>query len=156
MTTAVGKPITFFQAHSTEGMINSKTWQHWTVLYFYPKDMTPGCTRESEDFRDNIKEFNQRQCRVFGVSRDSLVSHERFCKKLELPFPLISDSNEHICQLFDVIKTKNNYGKISEGIERSTFLIDPENILRFEWRKVKVDGHGAAVLQKLKEFQDGK
>jgi len=122
----------------------------WLVLYFYPKDATPGCTLEGQDFRDKFKEFANLNAKVFGISRDSLKAHERFKEKEQFPFELISDSEEALCQYFDVIKMKSMYGKQVRGIERSTFLIDPKGILRFEWRKVKVPGHVDEVLETLK------
>jgi peroxiredoxin Q/BCP len=121
------------------------------VLYFYPKDSTPGCTLEGQDFRDNIRKFRARQTVIIGVSRDSIKSHENFRKKQCFPFDLISDSEEKLCAIFDVIKEKNMYGKKVLGIERSTFLIDEQGILRSEWRKVKVDGHVEEVLQAVKD-----
>lgn len=120
------------------------------VLYFYPKDNTPGCTRESQDFRDNLRKFKARNTVVLGVSRDSLKSHESFREKQCLPFDLLSDEDEKLCTLFDVIKDKNMYGKKVRGIERSTFLIDEQGVLRREWRKVKVDGHVEEVLDAVK------
>jgi thioredoxin-dependent peroxiredoxin len=122
------------------------------VLYFYPKDNTPGCTRESQDFRDNMRKFKARNAVVLGVSRDSLRSHENFREKQCLPFDLLSDEDEKLCKLFDVIKDKNMYGKKVRGIERSTFLIDEQGTLRREWRKVKVDGHVEEVLDAVKEI----
>lgn len=119
------------------------------VLYFYPKDSTPGCTQEAQDFRDHYAQFETLNTVIFGTSRDSVKSHENFKCKQELPFDLISDSDEALCQLFDVLKMKNMYGKQVRGIERSTFLINPEGILIHEWRKVKVAGHCLAVLEKL-------
>ena len=119
------------------------------VLYFYPKDSTPGCTQEAQDFRDHYAQFEMLNTVIFGISRDSVKSHENFKCKQELPFDLISDSDEAICQLFDVLKMKNMYGKQVRGIERSTFLINAEGILTYEWRKVKVAGHCLAVLEKL-------
>ena len=116
------------------------------VLYFYPRDDTPGCTIEGKDFRDHHAEFGRRGVRVLGVSRDSLASHTKFQAKYELPFELVSDADEKLCQQFDVIKDKNMYGKKVRGIERSTFLVDSDGVLRKEWRKVKVDGHVAQVL----------
>lgn len=121
----------------------------WIVLYFYPKDATPGCTLESQAFRDHHAEFLAKNAVVLGVSRDSLTSHEKFKTKECLPFELIADTDEQLCQQFDVIKMKSMYGKSVRGIERSTFLIDPEGILRHEWRKVKVDGHVKEVLDTL-------
>jgi len=116
------------------------------VLYFYPKDNTPGCTNESTDFRDLHYEFVAADCKVFGISRDSLKSHERFKEKLGLPFDLISDVDEVACSAFDVIRLKNMYGKQVRGIERSTFLIDTEGNIVQAWRSVKVPGHAQAVL----------
>ncbi len=116
------------------------------VLYFYPKDDTPGCTTESAAFRDLHAEFAAAGCRVLGVSRDSLASHQRFKNKLALPFDLLSDADEALCQQFGVIKLKNMYGKQVRGIERSTFLIDANGVLRKEWRGVKVPGHADEVL----------
>lgn len=117
-----------------------------TVIYFYPKDNTPGCTTEGSDFRDLYKDFQKAGCDIYGVSKDSLRSHENFRKKLGLPFELISDEDETFCRLFDVIKLKKMYGREFEGIERSTFLIDTDGKLRTEWRKVKVKGHASDVL----------
>jgi len=120
------------------------------VLYFYPKDSTPGCTREGQDFRDQHAKFKRRGAVILGVSRDSVKSHENFKKKQGFPFDLLSDSDEKVCRLFDVIREKNMYGKKVMGVERSTFLIDDRGVLRQQWRKVKVDGHVEEVLQALK------
>ncbi|MBV0932195.1 peroxiredoxin [Marinobacterium weihaiense] len=120
------------------------------VIYFYPKDSTPGCTTEGQDFRDLYEEFQSLDTEIFGVSRDGLRSHENFKAKQSFPFELISDKDETLCQLFDVIKLKKMYGKEHLGIERSTFLIDKEGVLRKEWRKVKVKGHVAEVLEAVK------
>ena len=122
------------------------------ILYFYPKDSTPGCTREGQDFRDNIRKFTARKTKVFGISRDSIKSHDKFKSVQCFPFDLLSDEDEKLCRLFDVIKDKNMYGKKVRGIERSTFLIDENGILRAEWRKVKVDGHVEDVLEQLKNL----
>lgn len=119
------------------------------ILYFYPKDHTSGCTCEAENFRDHYADFENKGAVILGVSRDSLNSHKKFKESLQLPFELISDKNEHLCQLFDVIKPKTMYGKPVRGIERSTFFIDPQGILRHEWRKVKVDGHVKEILNLL-------
>ena len=116
------------------------------VIYFYPKDNTPGCTTEGQDFRDQMKAFAELDTEIFGVSRDGLKAHENFRKKFEFPFHLISDKDETLCQLFDVIKLKKLYGKEHMGIERSTFLIDQDGVLRKEWRGVKVPGHVDEVL----------
>jgi len=122
------------------------------VLYFYPKDSTPGCTTESQGFRDDYLKFRRRNTVILGVSRDSLRSHENFRAKHGFQFDLISDSEEQLCKLFDVIKEKNMYGRKVLGIERSTFLIDEEGILVREWRKVKVKGHVEEVLEAVKEL----
>ena len=119
------------------------------VLYFYPRDNTPGCTSEGEDFRDNLKSFAKKNTLIFGISKDTLKSHENFKDKFNFPFELISDPEEKICKLFDVIKEKSMYGKKYMGIERSTFLIDSNGKLIEEWRKVKVKGHVEEVLSAL-------
>ncbi len=121
------------------------------VLYFYPKDSTPGCTLEGQDFRDNKRKFSARNTIILGVSRDSVKSHENFKSKQSFTFELISDPDEKLCKQFDVIKEKNMYGKKHMGIERSTFLIDEEGILTQEWRKVKVKGHIEEVLEEIKK-----
>lgn len=122
------------------------------VLYFYPKDHTPGCTTEGQDFRDMHEDFLAADTLVFGISRDSLRTHENFRAKQSFPFELISDADETLCHLFDVIRQKQLYGKQYQGIERSTFLIDREGVLRREWRKVKVPGHVAEVLEAAREL----
>lgn len=120
------------------------------VLYFYPKDNTPGCTLEGQDFRDNKRKFSARNTVILGVSRDSVKSHENFKSKQSFSFDLLSDPDEILCKQFDVIKEKNMYGKKVIGIERSTFLIDENGVLVKEWRKVKVKGHVKEVLEELK------
>ena len=122
------------------------------VLYFYPKDSTPGCTTEGQDFRDNYAKFKRQNTIVLGVSRDSIKSHENFRSKQKFPFDLLSDEDEILCNLFDVIKMKNMYGKMVRGIERSTFLIDDKGKLRQEWRKVKVADHVDEVLAAVKSM----
>jgi peroxiredoxin Q/BCP len=122
------------------------------VLYFYPKDSTPGCTTEAGQFRDLHPEFQRANCTVLGVSRDTLRSHENFKAKLALPFELLSDTEETLCTLFNVIKQKKLYGKEVRGIERSTFLIDGQGVLRRAWRGVKTDGHAAAVLEAVRQL----
>ena len=119
------------------------------VLYFYPRDNTPGCTSESIDFRDNFKSFQKKNTLIFGISKDSLSSHEKFKEKFNFPFELISDPEEKVCSAFDVIKEKSMYGKKYLGIERSTFLIDSKGKLKKEWRKVKVKGHVEEVLNSV-------
>ena len=120
------------------------------ILYFYPKDNTPGCTTEACDFRDNIKEINDLNAIVIGISKDNLNSHNKFIEKFNLPFVLLSDEDKVVCELYDVIKEKNMYGKKVLGIERSTFIIDENGILTNEFRKVKVKNHIQEVLSTLK------
>ncbi len=120
------------------------------VIYFYPKDNTPGCTTEGQDFRDLHAKFRRQDSVILGVSRDSVASHEKFRDKQKLPFDLISDPDEKLCKKFDVIKEKTLYGRKFMGVERSTFLIDATGKLRREWRKVKVKGHAADVLEAVK------
>jgi peroxiredoxin Q/BCP len=122
------------------------------VIYFYPKDMTGGCTRESQDFRDLYSAFRKAGVDIVGVSRDSVKSHDKFIDKEKLPFPLLSDADEKLCKQFDVIQEKSLYGKKYLGIERSTFLLDGTGILRREWRKVKVPGHAEEVLEAAKSL----
>ena len=132
---------------TNDSLIGSKT-----VIYFYPKDNTPGCTTEGQNFRDAIQEFKDSNTNIYGVSRDSLRTHENFKKKHEFPFELISDPEETFCKLFDVIKLKKLYGKEHMGIERSTFLIDEKGVLKQEWRKVKVKEHVTEVLEACKSL----
>ena len=120
------------------------------VIYFYPKDDTPGCTTEGQGFRDHYKAFRKAGAEIVGVSRDSVASHEKFKAKHEFPFDLISDPDETLCNIFDVMKEKNMYGRKYLGVERSTFLVDEKGVLRQEWRKVKVPGHVEAVLEAVK------
>jgi thioredoxin-dependent peroxiredoxin len=122
------------------------------VIYFYPKDMTSGCTLESQDFRDLHSAFRKAGTDIVGVSRDSVKSHDRFVEKEKLPFPLLSDADEKLCKLFDVIHEKSLYGKKYLGIERSTFLLDGTGALRQEWRKVRVRGHVEEVLEAAKSL----
>ncbi len=122
------------------------------VIYFYPKDMTSGCTRESQDFRDLHGAFRKAAVDIVGVSRDSVKSHDKFTEKEKLPFPLLSDEDEKLCKQFDVIQEKTLYGRKYLGIERSTFLLDGTGILRREWRKVKVAGHAEEVLEAAKSL----
>lgn len=122
------------------------------VLYFYPKDMTPGCTNESQAFRDLNADFQRAGAVILGVSRDSLASHEKFRAKHDLPFDLLSDPDEALCRQFDVIRPKALYGRKFLGVERSTFLIDEDGKLRREWRKVRVRGHAAEVLDAVRDL----
>ena len=123
------------------------------VLYFYPKDNTPGCTSEGQQFRDLYPEFQKLGCALYGVSRDSLKSHESFKAKMSFPFELLSDGEETACRLFDVIKMKNMYGRKVRGIERSTFVIDAKGVVRREWRGVKVPGHAQEVFECVKTLK---
>jgi peroxiredoxin Q/BCP len=149
MAVELDKPVADFQVQATSDQavsLSALKGQH-VVIYFYPKDSTPGCTTEGQGFRDQYADFKAANTVVFGVSRDSLKSHENFKAKQEFPFELISDKDESLCQLFDVIKLKKLYGKEYLGVDRSTFLIDKDGVLRKEWRGVKVPGHVAAVLE---------
>ena len=123
------------------------------VLYFYPKDNTPGCTTEGCDFKKNHLKFKRRNTVILGISRDTIASHENFKAKFKFPFDLLSDANEKACQLFDVIKEKNMYGRKVIGVERSTFLIDEDGKLQREWRRVKVKGHVEVVLEAVLALQ---
>jgi peroxiredoxin Q/BCP len=154
MTVAVGKKIPAFSLPATgDQTISSKDLLgHPYVLYFYPRDNTPGCTSEGEDFRDHYAKFRRRKVTVLGISRDSVRSHERFKAKYDFPFELLADEDEKLCSLFDVMKQKNMYGKKVRGIERSTFLVDATGKLRRQWRKVKIDGHVAEVLEAIREL----
>lgn len=147
MTVTVGQPVPDFTAEATGGPIRlGDLGGSKVVLYFYPKDNTPGCTNESSDFRDHAARFKSAGAVILGVSRDSLKSHANFKAKLELPFELISDAAESLCNQFDVIRMKNMYGKQVRGIERSTFVIGADGVLAREWRGVKVPGHVEEVL----------
>jgi thioredoxin-dependent peroxiredoxin len=125
----------------------------WLVLYFYPKDSTPGCTTEGLDFNALLPKFKRANAAVLGVSRDSVKSHDNFCARQGFRFPLVSDADEKLCKAFDVIHEKNMYGRKVLGVVRSTFLIDPQGRLAAEWRGVKVPGHAQAVLDALKAAQ---
>ena len=128
----------------------SKSKDKFLVLYFYPKDNTPGCTTESTQFRDVHPKFQKLGCGIYGISRDSLKSHENFKAKFEFPFDLLSDTEEKACALFGVIKMKNMYGKQVRGIERSTFILDAKRAILREWRGVKVPGHVQEVFEFVK------
>jgi len=149
MTVELNQPVADFTAEATnETTVNLQALKGKNVvIYFYPKDNTPGCTTEGQDFRDNHAAFEAANTVIFGVSRDSLRVHTNFKAKHEFPFELISDPEEALCKHFDVIKLKKNYGREYMGIERSTFLINAEGVLVQEWRKVKVKGHVAEVLE---------
>lgn len=146
--------IPAFRLEATGGKQISDADLHGTptVLYFYPRDNTPGCTDESRDFAAHHSEIVRHGFQVFGVSRDDLKSHERFKAKLKLPFDLISDPEESLCQALDVMRDKNMYGRKVRGIERSTFMVDGNGIIRKIWRKVKVPGHVDEVLDSIKTW----
>ena len=152
---AIGKPVTDIKLTLTGGntaKLSDYKGQN-LVIYFYPKDNTPGCTTEGQDFRDNYTKFRRRNTVVIGVSRDSVASHDKFKEKQKFPFELVSDPDEKLCKKFDVIKEKNMYGKKVMGIERSTFVLDDKGVLRAEFRKVKVAGHDDAVLEEIKKIK---
>jgi len=151
MKPEIGKKAPPFLGPATDGnLLSLESFKgKWVILYFYPKDNTPGCTQEGNDFTEHFKAFRKRNAEVVGVSRDSVSCHASFKEKFSFPFELISDEDEKICKTYDVIKEKNMYGKKSMGVERSTFLIDPSGTLVHEWRKVRVSGHVEAVLARL-------
>ena len=143
----IGKRIPDVSGDSTAGRWRLQDAGGTTlVLYFYPRDNTSGCTKEGEAFRDLAAEFRKAKTLVIGVSPDGVASHDRFKQKYRFPFELLADPEQQVCKLFDVIREKSMYGKKYLGVVRSTFLLDAQGVLRQEWRKVKVDGHAAAVL----------
>ena len=152
MTPALNKALPEFEALATGGVkFTPQAYAGQTViLYFYPKDNTPGCTTEAMQFRDHHKELVAAGAVVFGVSRDNMASHEKFKQALDLPFELIADTEEKLCHMFGVVKNKIMYGKKVKGIERSTFLIGPDGLLVQEWRGLKVPGHVDEVLKAVK------
>ena len=154
MTVKINRKIKKFTAVATNETIvsSSDLLGKNYIIYFYPKDNTPGCTQEGEDFRDSYKDFKKIKIEIFGVSRESIRSHEGVKEKFNYPFELISDPDEKLCELFDVIKEKSMYGKKYMGIERSTFLINKDGKLSAEWRKVKVNGHAIEVLEEVKKI----
>lgn len=141
-------PVPDFELPATSGKTFKLSDFHGQrlVIYFYPKDSTPGCTSQGQQFRDSYASFQAANTEIFGISRDNMKSHERFKEKFGFPFELLSDTEETACELFSVIKMKNMYGRQVRGIERSTFLIDETGVLQHEWRKVKVEGHAQNVL----------
>ena len=151
MTTTTGMKVPNFTASATgdKEFTLSDHAGKYVVLYFYPKDNTPGCTNESIQFNELSTQFKKKNYVIFGISRDSIKSHENFKSKYDFQFELISDPDESVCKMFDVIKMKNMYGKQVRGIERSTFLIGPEGTVVQEWRKVKVPGHAQEVLDSI-------
>lgn len=148
-TVEIDKPVPDFavQATSDKDIVLSKLKGWKVVLYFYPKDNTPGCTTEGLDFRDYYEDFKKAKTVVFGVSKDTLKSHEQFKAQHNFPFELISDTDAYLCRMFEVIQLINLQGKQIPGVERSTFLIDSNGVLRKEWRKVRVNGHVEEVLE---------
>ena len=155
MAIVVNKPLPEFEALATGDTKVTNTYHlgQAVVLYFYPKDNTPGCTTEAMQFRDKFKDFEKAGAVVFGVSRDNMKSHDDFKEKLELPFELIADTEEKMCHMFGVVKNKIMYGKKVKGIERSTFLINADGILVQEWRGLKVPGHVDEVLKAVKALK---
>ena len=155
MTPVINKPVPEFEALATSGVKFTPSAFHGqaVVLYFYPKDNTPGCTTEAMQFRDQHKDFVKAGAVVFGVSRDNMASHEKFKTNLELPFDLIADTEEKLCHMFGVVKNKIMYGKKVKGIERSTFLMDAGGVMRAEWRGIKVAGHVEEVLKAVKALK---
>lgn len=155
MAGSIGDRIPDFQlpAYPDQTITHQNLMGQWTVLYFYPRDNTPGCTQESIAFQAALDQFHNHQTQVIGVSRDSLASHQKFAQKFALSFPLISDSEGYLCQQFSVLKEKMNYGKRYIGIERSTFLINPQGVIAYEWRKVSVNHHVETVLAQLKQLR---
>lgn len=148
----LNQPVPDFELPSTgdKNFILSAVKGKNIVVYFYPKDDTPGCTTEGQQFCDNYQEFQNCNCIIVGISRDTVKSHENFKEKMTFPFELLSDTDETACKLFNVIKMKNMYGKQVRGIDRSTFVLDTKGILRREWRSVKVPGHVDEVLDFVK------
>ncbi|MDF3024439.1 MAG: thiol peroxidase, Bcp-type [Alphaproteobacteria bacterium] len=154
MTLKVGDKLPAFKGETDKGPISAKDLKGSNaVIYFYPKDDTPGCTIEACAFRDNLPKFTKMNAKVFGVSKDDLMSHEKFTKKFELPFTLISDNDGSICESFGTWVEKTNYGKTYMGIERATYLIDADGVIRHIWRKVKAAGHAEEVLNEVKKLK---
>jgi peroxiredoxin Q/BCP len=151
----MNRVVADFRCASTGGEVRLKDYRgKHVVLYFYPKDSTPGCTQEGQEFRDLNAVFRRQNAVIFGASRDSLAAHEKFRTKFDFPFDLLSDPHEKLCRQFDVIREKSLYGRKYMGVERSTFLIDAAGKLRGEWRNVKVGGHAAEVLEAVKALNE--
>ncbi|KMQ81097.1 Thiol peroxidase, Bcp-type [Candidatus Burkholderia pumila] len=151
MPVAVDQSVPDFTSPSTSGDFTLSSLRgKKVVLFFYPKDNTPGCTQENSQFRDSYEQFTKACAEIVGISRDSVKLHENFKKKLELPYTLVSDADEAVCGIFDVVKMKKMYGKEVRGIERSTFLIDADGVLRREFRDIKVLGHVDAIVEAVK------
>ena len=156
MAIVVNKPLPEFEANATGGVrvTNTSHSGQTLVLFFYPKDNTPGCTTEAMQFRDHYQDFVEAGAHVFGVSRDNMRSHDEFTAKLELPFELIADTEEKMCHMFGVVKNKIMYGKKVKGIERSTFLIGADGLVKEEWRGLKVPGHVEEVLNAVRALSE--
>lgn len=154
MTLKVGDKLPNFKGETSDGPISSKDLKGSNaVIYFYPKDDTPGCTIEACAFRDNLPKFTKMNAKVFGVSKDDLKSHAKFTEKFELPFVLISDNDGSICDSFGTWVEKKNYGKTYMGIERATYLVDADGTIRQIWRNVKANGHAEEVLEEVKKLK---
>ena len=145
-TIDIGKKAPAFTLEGTGGPFSLKDADGAVVLYFYPRDMTSGCTQEGLDFAALNKDFKKARCTVYGISPDTLSSHEKFKTKMKFPFELLADPDQKVCKLFDVIQQKSMYGRKYMGVERSTFVIDAKGVVRHEWRKVKVKDHAKTVL----------
>ena len=152
--TMLNQPVPDFALPATSGKTIklSDFLGQYVVIYFYPKDSTPGCTTQGMQFRDAYADFQQANTEIFGISRDSVKSHENFKAKFSFPFELLADAEEVACGIFGVIKMKNMYGKQVRGIERSTFIVNPQGVLVHEWRGVKVDGHASEVLSLIQSL----
>lgn len=154
MTLEIGDKLPAFKAETAEGPISNKDLKgSHVVLYFYPKDDTPGCTTEACEFRDNLPKFKKMNAKVYGVSKDSVASHKKFAGKYELPFTLISDEDGKLCEAFGTWVEKSMYGKKYMGIERATFLADDKGVIRQIWRSVKAKGHAEEVLAAVKSLK---
>lgn len=154
MTLKVGDKLPAFKGETADGPISSKDLKGSNaVIYFYPKDDTPGCTIEACAFRDNLPKFTKMNAKVFGVSKDDLKSHAKFTEKFELPFVLISDNDGSICDSFGTWVEKKNYGKTYMGIERATYLVDKDGVIQQIWRNVKANGHAEEVLAEVKKLK---
>lgn len=154
MTLEAGDKIPAFRGETADGPITRRDLEgQVSILYFYPKDATPGCTTEACDFRDALPRYTRAKAKVYGISKDSLASHDKFAKKHELPFTLISDTDGSICEAFGTWIEKSLYGRKYMGIDRATFLVDASGVIRQVWRKVKVGGHVEEVLEAVKNIK---
>jgi peroxiredoxin Q/BCP len=151
-TIDLGKKAPAFTLEGTDGPFSLKDAEGALVLYFYPRDNTSGCTQEGLDFAALNKDFKKAKCAVYGISPDTLASHEKFKSKMKFPFELLADPDQKVCKLYDVIQQKSMYGRKYMGVERSTFVIDAKGVLTHEWRKVKIKGHAEAVLEAVRSL----